>query len=244
MRMLYRPEDAEDATQAIILKIITHLCQFKSESAFMTWAYRIAVNHLLATKKRDFEHRAESFDDYEAKLNRDCAKEWQELKSEAHQSLAVEEVRISCLQGLLLSLNRGHRLAFILVHILDLSNKQGAQVLGITHAAFRKRLSRARVRLCNFMIKNCRLIDPTNRCQCERIAARDVNNGKLRFDRLMFADHPCRVKHQEIVWDNLQELDQLKRIGAVYKLNTDFQPPDSILKNIKQIISTRQYNLL
>ena len=47
LRMLYNPSDAEDASQEILLKIITHLGTFRGESAFTTWMFRVAVNHLL-----------------------------------------------------------------------------------------------------------------------------------------------------------------------------------------------------
>ena len=49
LRMLYNPSDAEDASQEILLKIITHLGTFRGESAFTTWMYRVAVNHLLTS---------------------------------------------------------------------------------------------------------------------------------------------------------------------------------------------------
>ena len=46
LRMLGTFADAEDATQDILLKMITHLSTFRGESAFTTWVFRIAVNHL------------------------------------------------------------------------------------------------------------------------------------------------------------------------------------------------------
>src|SRR5262249_26323368 len=48
VRMLWHPEDAEDATQEIMLKVLTHLSEFRRESALRTWVFRIAVNHLLS----------------------------------------------------------------------------------------------------------------------------------------------------------------------------------------------------
>ena len=44
IRMLYHPADAEDATQEILIKVITHLDSFRGESAFTTW-----VTELLRT---------------------------------------------------------------------------------------------------------------------------------------------------------------------------------------------------
>ena len=42
LRMLGSFPDAEDATQDILLKVITHLSSFKKDSAFSTWVFRIA----------------------------------------------------------------------------------------------------------------------------------------------------------------------------------------------------------
>ena len=46
LRMLGTFADAEDATQDILLKIITHLSSFRGESSLTTWVFRIAVNYL------------------------------------------------------------------------------------------------------------------------------------------------------------------------------------------------------
>src|SRR5262249_61676474 len=46
-RMLLDRHDAEDATQEALVRIVTRLAQFRGESAFSTWAYRIAVRRIL-----------------------------------------------------------------------------------------------------------------------------------------------------------------------------------------------------
>lgn len=40
LRMLWNREDAEDATQEILVRIITRLTQFDFRSQLKTWAYR------------------------------------------------------------------------------------------------------------------------------------------------------------------------------------------------------------
>ncbi len=51
LRMLGVFPDAEDATQEILLKVITHLSSFKKESSFSTWVFSIASNHLKNYKR-------------------------------------------------------------------------------------------------------------------------------------------------------------------------------------------------
>ncbi|MGC8494893.1 MAG: RNA polymerase sigma factor [Syntrophobacteraceae bacterium] len=114
LRMLYDPADAQDASQEILLKIVTHLGTFRGESSFNTWMYRVAADHLLSFRKRKQENQACSFEEYEEALDLETAATWQGSNSDALQNLIVEEIRISCLQGLLLCLDREHRLAYLL----------------------------------------------------------------------------------------------------------------------------------
>src|SRR5215831_20996763 len=69
VRMLYHPQDAEDATQEILLKAVTRLSSFEGRSSFRTWLYRIAVNHLLNMKRGRVERESLTFREYGAGLD-------------------------------------------------------------------------------------------------------------------------------------------------------------------------------
>jgi len=118
LRMLGYPADAEDAVQEILIKVVTRLNSFRQESAFFTWVYRIAANHLLTTRKRLAENQAVSFEAYEALLEIALASEWPESVPEAERSLIVKEVMLSCTHGMLLCLDRPHRITFIKICFL------------------------------------------------------------------------------------------------------------------------------
>lgn len=51
VRMLWHPEDARDASQEILIRVMTHLGDFRGGSAFGTWVYRVAANYLLDVAK-------------------------------------------------------------------------------------------------------------------------------------------------------------------------------------------------
>src|SRR5437879_9200416 len=53
--MLWNREDAEDATQEILVRVVTQLSSFNFRSRLKTWTYRVAVNHLLDRKKSAVE---------------------------------------------------------------------------------------------------------------------------------------------------------------------------------------------
>jgi RNA polymerase sigma factor (sigma-70 family) len=61
LRMLWHPEDARDATQDILIRVITHLSSFRGESKFTTWVYRVAANHLRDNRKSRFEEQQYTF---------------------------------------------------------------------------------------------------------------------------------------------------------------------------------------
>jgi RNA polymerase sigma factor (sigma-70 family) len=67
VRMLGQREDAQDATQEILLKITTSLSGWRGESAFATWAWSVASNHLLNTKLRSPARSEVSWDELNVK---------------------------------------------------------------------------------------------------------------------------------------------------------------------------------
>jgi DNA-directed RNA polymerase specialized sigma24 family protein len=77
----------------------------------------------------------------------------------AEDAVLLEEVKIGCTLGMLTCLDRPHRLAYILGEILEIDGPAAAEILGISPAAFRKRLSRARTSVVEFTRKKCGLVD-------------------------------------------------------------------------------------
>jgi RNA polymerase sigma factor (sigma-70 family) len=51
-RMVYWPQDSEDITQEILIRVVTKLSTFEHRSSFRTWLYRLVVNHVLNMQQR------------------------------------------------------------------------------------------------------------------------------------------------------------------------------------------------
>ena len=62
LRMLWNREDAEDATQEILVRVVTRLSQFDFRSKLTTWVYRVAVNYILDVKKSPVERMRLTFE--------------------------------------------------------------------------------------------------------------------------------------------------------------------------------------
>jgi DNA-directed RNA polymerase specialized sigma24 family protein len=115
VRMLAHPQDAEDATQEILIKALTRLFSFEGRSRFRTWLYGIAVNHVLNMKRSRREQPAMTFGCYAHGLDTTPDLELPDQRSvPAAVRLLVDEARITCTSGMLLCLDREQRLIYIL----------------------------------------------------------------------------------------------------------------------------------
>jgi len=198
--MLQIQADAEDATQEVLLKITTALQSFRGQSTFRTWSYRIAVNHVFDRRRSRAEQTVRGFAclaGYLGDAANDDAAIPREASGHPEAALLVEETRRLCTMGMLLCLDRQQRVVFLLGEILEQSDTVGAQVLGLSRADFRKRLSRAREQLTHFLNERCGLVDPRNPCRCARKTAAFIRDGVVDPQRLQFADeHLATVRRR------------------------------------------------
>jgi DNA-directed RNA polymerase specialized sigma24 family protein len=98
IRMVWRREVAEDATQEILIKVVTKLSTFRGQSQFRTWLYRIAVNHLLNVRKSKFEEQAITFTDLGRALDETPDLDLPDPNTiPVELPLLVEEARIGCI---------------------------------------------------------------------------------------------------------------------------------------------------
>ena len=115
LRMLWNREDAEDATQEILVRVVTRLSQFDFRSRLKTWVYRVAVNYILDVKKSAVERLHLTFDQFAEDLAEGISTDG---PMDAERSLLVKEVKIGCTLGMLQCLDWPHRLAYVLGEIL------------------------------------------------------------------------------------------------------------------------------
>src|SRR5688572_13357201 len=97
VRMVFQPQDAEEVTQEVLIKVITKLSTFKGESAFRTWLYRIAANHVLNMKRHSAETGVTTFADYGAAIRSTPDADLPDPKTvSVALPILVEEAKNSC----------------------------------------------------------------------------------------------------------------------------------------------------
>jgi RNA polymerase sigma factor (sigma-70 family) len=188
LRMLWNREDAEDATQEILVRTVTRLSQFDFRSRLKTWVYRIAINYILDVKKSPVERMHLTFERFADDLAEGLSSDG---PGDAERSVLTEEVKIGCTFGMLQCLDRPHRLAYVLGEILDLSGPEAAEAMAISPDLFRKRLQHAREAIESFTRSYCGLASDNAACACHRRVPPALRLGRVNPDALDFAQRPA-----------------------------------------------------
>jgi RNA polymerase sigma factor (sigma-70 family) len=248
LRMLWHPEDAEDATQEILFKIVTSVATYRGESAFRTWAFRVATNHLLNTRRSRVELQSLTFEGFGSDLADGLADPVSGVTApsgdEPDQALLEEEVKIGCTQAMLLCLDRDERIAYILGDVFELRSDDAGEILGIEAAAYRKRLSRARARVREFMLAHCGLVSSTAVCSCARRVAPAIERGRMDPERLLFAGRGDAGAVRVPVLEAVGEMERLHEIAAIHQSHPRYPAPASVSAAIRRVLESMGLRLL
>ncbi len=237
VRMLGRREDAQDATQEILLKVTTHLATWRGDSTFGTWVFGIAGHQLLNDLQRrpgrhdiSFEALAEGLDAGLAHAQRIG---FDDRSLSPEDKLAARETALACTQAMLLCLDPRGRLAYVLDVIFGLESPAAAEVQGITPAAHRQRLSRAKEAVHGFMEQRCGLVYEGAPCRCARQlpgkkAARA--RGSLPPGLEVTADELASADA------GLRELLSMGEAAAVMRGAPQYRAPAALLQGIRLVV--------
>lgn len=237
LKFTLSPFDAEDITQEVLIKFITNLANFKGESDFRTWLYRITFNHFMKMKKHSLENYITSFDTYGDELDKMQDHELSAIEK-AEMSDFIEDAKIACISGMLLCLDREQRLVYILGEIFGIEHTRGSALLAISKDNFRQRLSRARRELYNFMNNKCGLINKQNPCRCDKKTKSFVKAGWVDKEQLKFNTSYLKMI-ADIAPQKSEDLSDLREIeyAELFK-NQPFQEKEHNRKLFDSLLTT------
>jgi RNA polymerase sigma factor (sigma-70 family) len=228
-RMVLSPADAEDVTQEALIRTITHLAQFDRRSRFSTWAWRIAVNACLDARAGRSRAPLLSEAEFAADLEEGLDTEAPERPDDA---AALAEVKVGCGIAMLATLDADHRVAYVLGEILELPPEEAAQVLGVTPAAFRKRLSRSRHRVADMLRSWCGIAREENACRCHRRLERARSLG-----RVSPAPGPPPFDLPSLR-AQLHRMEALRAAAAYYRADGHLEPGADFVSRIRDLLRT------
>jgi RNA polymerase sigma-70 factor (ECF subfamily) len=137
LRLLSDPQKAEDATHDVFLKAFRKMDQFRGESSWRTWLYRITINHC--------RNLQQSWNDRHMLSNADEAV-WENATAKTDSPLRVLETKElgERIQKALDALPQEYRLLLLLVADQQLSYEQVGALTEQSADAVRGKLHRAR----------------------------------------------------------------------------------------------------
>lgn len=160
-RMIQNPETAADAAQEAWMEILKSLKTYKGESKISTWIYTIASRTILRQAKSEKVYATRYLSEYFRNGEREAP-----FEREADRRRWIKEMCDQCLTGILHCLSNRDRLLYVLYDIAGLSYKEISGIMEDQESTVRKRVSRSRKRLHNFLSEECALFNPGGNCSC------------------------------------------------------------------------------
>ena len=239
LRMLGTFPDAEDASQDILLKVMTHLSSFKGESSFSTWVFRIAVNHLKGYKKHMFAQFPLSFEFYGDDIRNAKTEDIPDLTQNVEQAILAEELKLSCTNVMLQCLDTESRCIFILGTMFKVDSRIAGDILGITPEAYRQRLSRVRKKMADFLTEYCGEYGK-GKCHCA-----DRVNYAIQSHRI----HPTQLYFQtavssEVMLDVKGAMEEIDDLSQEFSFCKTYQSPENLKQFIKGFLNGTSFSIV
>lgn len=241
LRMLGTFADAEDATQDILLKMITHLSTFRGESAFTTWVFRIAVNHLKNYKKHMFAHAGLSFACYGEDIENGKIQDVPDVTQNVEKDILAEELKMSCTNVMLQCLDTESRCIFILGTMFQVDSRIAGEILEITPEAYRQRLSRVRRKMADFLGQYCGEYG-SGRCRCKDRVNYAIQNHRINPLQL------CYTTAEEAPVETLlavkNAMEQLDDLSIEFSFCKAYRSTGRTKQLIQELLNSPQFSLI
>lgn len=240
-RMVWEPVDAEDLVQEALLLLLTRLSAYRGEARFATWAYHVALNSMLNTRRRRMETVTTSFEQFGDDLDRAMAAAPEHVEIDPNQALLVEEVKIGCMTGMLLYLDRPARLAYIRCEIFEIDSALAASLCETSPAAFRQRLSRARKALHGFVQAKCGQVSVDANCRCDKMVAPAMAAKLVDPDKLLFTSRgrSSAAPDRQYLQVAVSNLDAANRTVELYRDHPAYQPQCGFEAWLNDLLASR-----
>lgn len=241
LRMLGTFADAEDATQDILLKVITHLSSFRGDSLFTTWVFSIAVNYLKSYRKHMFAGCPLSFEYYGDDIENRKMQNVPDLTQNVETELLAEELKMSCTNVMLQCLDVESRCIFILGTMFKLDSRIAGDILAMTPEAYRQRLSRIRKKMADFLGQYCGEYGG-GKCKCKDRVNYAIQNHRinpLRLDYIAATEIPI-----ETITDVKNAMDEIDDLSQDFSFCKPYQSPERTKHLIQEFLDSTQLSVI
>lgn len=236
VRMLGSVSDAEDATQDVMAKVVTHLSQFEGRSSLSTWAHQICARHVMALQAARAQTRVIDERGFSQLLEQGLAYGVAHPEVGPEELLLTDEIRLSCTQAMLQLLSRDERLALVLVELLGFDGAEAAVVAEVSHDAFRQRLARARSRLSAFLRAHCGHANRSAACSCDRQVPAKRSLGLKQATCVLTPLAGGDLRASQDAAAARDEMAAVQTIAAAFHRQGLWEPPAALRARIEAVL--------
>jgi RNA polymerase sigma-70 factor, ECF subfamily len=145
-RLLGSDADADDVTQDVFVQVLRKLSSFRGEAALPTWLHRVTVNASLTYRRKRAAFRKHCGADFREGSVENSRHRTSVRRCPAQpEKLALESERYRLIEKAIARLPQIYRDVYLLADIEELTNNQIGGLLGLSAAAVKSRLHRARL---------------------------------------------------------------------------------------------------
>ncbi len=157
-RMIGNPDDASELTQEVFIRVFRSIRNFKEESQFSTWIYKIATNICLDELRKQKKHKVISLDE-EIKSDEGEMKRQIEDNKPQPDIIAEKNELKKTVRNAILSLPDEYRVVIIMRDIKGLSYDEIAQITKCPEGTVKSRINRARKALRTILCSKRELLN-------------------------------------------------------------------------------------
>ena len=220
-------EKAEELTCEVFLRAYVGRAKFPQEKHVAAWLVKIAVHvaqgNLESGARVTFDYLDDTIRGDPTQVTRTG------VLTDPEKSQLLWELKQGCMTAVLNCLSLGERLAFIVVVMKDTHTAEAAAALGITPAALKVRLSRAKKKIVDYLAPRCEHVHPMNPCRCPSRLGVALRKGFIA-DVVPGAEFSLRPKQPE----SMKPAAPLRDVVAIYQQLPSPGTPAALRQRIKQ----------
>jgi RNA polymerase sigma-70 factor (ECF subfamily) len=145
--MVGNTADAEDITQNVLLQVVRRLHTYRGQASFTAWLDRVTVNAVMALRRGRARCRERQSGTPLDALPQRPGRRHAERRRDTPVRQVIGRETLDLIERAVARMPRMYRDVFVLADVEGLSNARAAELLGLTLAAVKSRLHRARLLL-------------------------------------------------------------------------------------------------
>jgi DNA-directed RNA polymerase specialized sigma24 family protein len=219
-------EDSERITYETLLRAYHGREKLPATVQLDAWLYKIAL-HLAEAKRGSAEHL--TFDYLDDTIRGDPTQVTRTgILNDPERNLLLWELKQGCMTAVLNCLSLGERSAFVLTVMLGVKPADAAATLGVTPAALKVRLSRAKKKIVDYLAPRCEHVHPTNPCHCPSRLGVALRKGFIR------TTPGAAVTLRPMGSDNLKPAAPLRDVVSIYQHLPAPAIPPTLVERIRR----------